>query len=173
MSVLRALWQRLFRRSYLVGKDFEGNQYFEFPSGVTSSGRPKRIIRYSGNDDILAYVASGGKRLSVQWSAWLAHTRRDPPTLEELRADLLRQKRVQVNVALLEAREREERTRTFALDKPPPSQITTGPDLGEAPFLVRSNQPISDSKMHDPWSEADARKGQQEPQAWGPVVRRR
>lgn len=67
---------------------------------MSFTGRPKRIIQYSNNDDMHAYVASG-KRLPgvmargfcdpvylipfhalVQWNAWLTHTRREPPTLE-------------------------------------------------------------------------------------------
>jgi len=50
----------------------------------------------------------GGKRLPIQWSAWLAHTRPHPPTIEELQADIARQQRVLANVALIEARDRAE-----------------------------------------------------------------
>jgi len=50
----------------------------------------------------------GGKRLPIQWSAWLAHTRPHPPTIEELQADVARQQRVLANVALIEARDRAE-----------------------------------------------------------------
>ena len=67
-------------------------------SWLLFSGRSKRTIQYSSNEDMHAYVASGKRlpgaivRLSdlahptpchpVQWNAWLTHTRRNPPTLE-------------------------------------------------------------------------------------------
>ncbi|KAH9922510.1 uncharacterized protein B0H18DRAFT_1017937, partial [Fomitopsis serialis] len=57
---------------------------------------------------MLTYVA-GKRRLPVQWTAWLTHTRIHPPTVEELHADLERQRRVLQNAALIEARDREER----------------------------------------------------------------
>jgi hypothetical protein len=50
----------------------------------------------------------GGKRLPIQWSAWLTHTRFHPPTIEELQADSRRQQRVLANVALIEAKDRAE-----------------------------------------------------------------
>ncbi|KAJ8474007.1 hypothetical protein ONZ51_g7489 [Trametes cubensis] len=49
-----------------------------------------------------------------QWTAWLTHTRPHPPTLEELQADLERQRRVLFNAAMIEAREREEVARVAA-----------------------------------------------------------
>jgi len=50
----------------------------------------------------------GGKRLPIQWSAWLTHTRLYPPTIDELQADIRRQQRVFANVALIEAKNRAE-----------------------------------------------------------------
>ncbi|KAI0366829.1 hypothetical protein BV20DRAFT_971339 [Pilatotrama ljubarskyi] len=60
----------------------------------------------------------GQKRLPVQWTAWLAHTRPHPPTLEELQADLERQRRILFNVAMIEAREREQAARIAASQQP-------------------------------------------------------
>ncbi|KAI0676469.1 hypothetical protein C8Q78DRAFT_23825 [Trametes maxima] len=60
-----------------------------------------------------AYVG-GRKRLAVQWTAWLTHTRPHPPSVEELHADLERQRRVLFNAALIEARDREEKARIAA-----------------------------------------------------------
>lgn len=85
----------------------------------------------------------------------------------------MRQQRVQVNVARLKAREREERAHTVALGVPSRSRTINQLELAKAPFLVRSAQPVRDLSANGPWSEADARKGSQEPQTWGPVVRRR
>ncbi|KAJ7449660.1 hypothetical protein FB451DRAFT_1531212 [Mycena latifolia] len=55
--------------------------------------------------DLWKYV-DGNKRLAVQWSAWLTHTRPDPPTLEEHHADLAPQERIRHRAALLDARDR-------------------------------------------------------------------
>ncbi|KAJ7664318.1 hypothetical protein B0H17DRAFT_1091984, partial [Mycena rosella] len=80
MSFVRRLVQRLRRPNYFVGKDLEGNRYFEHPS-VLDDPRPKRTVKYSGSGDMWTYVG-GSRRLAVQWSSWLTHTRPDPPTLE-------------------------------------------------------------------------------------------
>ncbi|KAI6029771.1 hypothetical protein BKA83DRAFT_4222946 [Pisolithus microcarpus] len=173
MSFLRRVWQQCFWRPYLAGKDLEGNRYFEFPN--RGGDRPKRIIQYISDDDMLAYVASG-RRLSVQWSSWLTHTRRDPPTIEELRADLAHRKRVQANAAGLEEREKEERSRlasqtTFVL---PHSQSSDTPKPVEPlpePKETRSDHRKPDAEAYDPWAAAN--KAPEEPQSWTPVARRR
>ncbi|KIM70730.1 hypothetical protein SCLCIDRAFT_1206895 [Scleroderma citrinum Foug A] len=48
--------------------------------GFSFTGRPKRIIQYSNNDDMHAYVASGKQLPGAM--ARTFHTRRNPPTLE-------------------------------------------------------------------------------------------
>ncbi len=97
-------------------------------------------------------ISLGHENLStpstVQWVSWLSHTRPDPPTFEvrrhvsksgyiifttllpfqELRADLERRRRVLHNVAVLEARDQEERARISAASAPsvtenPPQSI--------------------------------------------------
>ncbi|TFY63077.1 hypothetical protein EVJ58_g3461 [Rhodofomes roseus] len=76
--------------------------------------RTKRVVKYREGADMLTYVA-GKRRLPVQWTAWLTHTRLHPPALEELHADLERQRRVQYNAALIEARDREERVQQLRM----------------------------------------------------------
>ncbi|KAF8438062.1 hypothetical protein L210DRAFT_3545355 [Boletus edulis BED1] len=124
------------------------------------------------------YIASG-KRLSVQWNAWLTHTRSDPPSIEELKADLERQHRVQMNAAILEARDKEEREHMVRLAQPPGSHPPV-PELrlGEAPEQTRTEPSVhtrSDSApsstVRDPWAEV--KRGSDEPQPWTPVVRRK
>ena len=48
---------------------------------------------------------------AVQWSSWLRRTRREPPTLEELQKDYLRQLRLQENVHRLEQEYKAEKLR--------------------------------------------------------------
>lgn len=47
----------------------------------------------------------------MQWSSWLRRTRREPPTLEELQKDYLRQLRLQENVHRLEQEYKAEKLR--------------------------------------------------------------
>ncbi|KAF7318898.1 hypothetical protein HMN09_00225600 [Mycena chlorophos] len=79
-SLLRALVNRFRGRGFLVGRDFEGNRFYEHPS-LVDDPRPRRSVKYRTSDDMYKYIG-GQRRLAVQWSAWLTHTRRDPPTLE-------------------------------------------------------------------------------------------
>ncbi|KAF9528336.1 hypothetical protein CPB83DRAFT_854416 [Crepidotus variabilis] len=67
----------------------------------------KRTVQYSEADDMWKYIG-GSKRLPIQWSAWLTHTRLQPPTLQELEADIARRQRVLANAALIDARDRAE-----------------------------------------------------------------
>ncbi|KAI6127552.1 hypothetical protein EDD17DRAFT_1526914 [Pisolithus thermaeus] len=172
MSFLRRIWQQYFWRPYLVGKDLEGNRYFEFPN--RGGDRPKRVIRYISDDDMLAYVASG-RRLPVQWSSWLTHTRRDPPTIEELHADLAHRKRVQLNAARLEEKEKEERLRLASQTTSvlPHSQNADIPKPAEPllePKEIQSDYRSPNTEPYDPWAAAN--KAPEEPQPWTPVVRR-
>ncbi|KIJ61620.1 hypothetical protein HYDPIDRAFT_115785 [Hydnomerulius pinastri MD-312] len=176
MSVFTRLWRRILKPTYFVGKDLEGNKYFEFPSA--NNGRPKRTVQYRRNDDMWAYVASG-RRLPVQWGAWLTHTRPDVPSLEELQADLARQKRVQMNVAILEARDNEERERSARLSQAPHIQIPQAPATEHEqplrqPSVATANAPqerLAAREVRDPWAEA--KKGSDEPESWSPVARQR
>ncbi|KAI6020003.1 hypothetical protein F5J12DRAFT_814704 [Pisolithus orientalis] len=173
MSFLRSMWQRCFWRPYLVGKDLEGNRYFEFPN--RGGDRPKRIIQYTSDDDMLAYVASG-KRLPVQWSSWLTYTRRDAPTIEEVQADLAYRKRVQMNAARLEAKEKEERARlasqtAFQLSHALRAGIPKHVEPPLDPKKAQSDRREPDTKAYDPW--ATANKTPEAPQSWTPTARHR
>ncbi|KAJ7927526.1 hypothetical protein B0H13DRAFT_1970761, partial [Mycena leptocephala] len=117
MSFLRRIVQSLRRSNYYVGRDLEGNRYYEHPS-LLDDPRPRRSVKYSDSDNVWKYIG-GNRRLAVQWSSWLTHTRPDPPTLEELQTDLIRQERVRRNVALLDARDQEEDRLKLAASSPP------------------------------------------------------
>ncbi|KAI0078377.1 hypothetical protein K474DRAFT_1706590 [Panus rudis PR-1116 ss-1] len=104
-SLLRRIWSKITNPTGLVGRDLEGNRYFEYPS-PHGYGRTKRVVKYRSDYDMWTYIASG-KRLPVQWTSWLSHTRSHPPTIEELLADLERQRRIREKVAMIEARDRE------------------------------------------------------------------
>ncbi|KAK0494689.1 hypothetical protein EDD18DRAFT_1175660 [Armillaria luteobubalina] len=109
MSFVSRIWRLIRHPTGFVGKDLEGNMFFERHNPLQEARRTKRTVKYH-NNDMWLYI-SGPKRLPVQWSAWLSHTRQDPPTLQELQIDLVRQERVLRNAALIEARDREEHLR--------------------------------------------------------------
>ncbi|KAJ7634779.1 hypothetical protein FB45DRAFT_909836 [Roridomyces roridus] len=156
MSILRRIFSSFRRQTYYVGRDLEGNRYFERPS-LVDDPRPKRSVEYADSGDMWKYVG-GQRRLVVQWSSWLTHTRPDPPTLDELQADLIRQERIRRNVALLEARDREdERLRLASVPQrmapsvatPDPAAVVEEPAkpaptrLPKMPSSTKSDEPES------------------------------
>ncbi|KAG8216881.1 hypothetical protein J3R82DRAFT_7149 [Butyriboletus roseoflavus] len=87
---------------------------------------------------------------------------------QELQADLDRQDRVQMNAAILETRDKEERERMARLAQPSRWQV---PETrwNEPPADIRSDS--APAHVRDPWAEA--KRGSDEPQSWTPVVRRK
>ncbi|KAG7448686.1 uncharacterized protein BT62DRAFT_929777 [Guyanagaster necrorhizus] len=110
MSFFSKIWKLIRHPTGFVGRDLEGNMFFERHNPLPEARRTKRTVKYRNPDDMWLYIG-GPKRLPVQWSAWLSHTRPDPPTIQELQTDLARQERVSRNAALIEARDREEHLR--------------------------------------------------------------
>jgi NADH dehydrogenase [ubiquinone] 1 alpha subcomplex assembly factor 2 len=110
---------------------------------------------------------------SVQWSAWLAHTRQHPPTIEvcpkttgwengpylsllglqELQADMHRRQRVLMNASLIEARDQEERagrllagisaTTPQAVREISDAQVTTTSPSQQLPSAARKDEAAS------------------------------
>ncbi|KIM46845.1 hypothetical protein M413DRAFT_440419 [Hebeloma cylindrosporum] len=138
MSFFTKVWNAIRNPVRYKGRDLQGNKYFEMrnPNDPT---RKKRIVRYGEQEDMWKYIG-GAERLPVQWSAWLTHTRPNPPTLEELQADAARQQRVAENVDAIEARDRAEeeemlrirqRDAKLALEEAAASASRTGRPLNE------------------------------------------
>ncbi|KAI0261588.1 hypothetical protein BC834DRAFT_459221 [Gloeopeniophorella convolvens] len=113
MSFLRNIIRSFYRPRYFIGTDLEGNRFFEHPSLTSDPARTRRRVEYKVYDDMWDYIG-GARRLPVQWTSWLSHTRPDPPTLDELHSDLERQRRVLHNAAVIAARDQEERGRISA-----------------------------------------------------------
>ncbi len=63
------LWRR---RARLVGKDEQGNRYFEEREPSASDGRKRRWVVYHG--------VAEGSRVPPDWHGWLHHTFEQPPT---------------------------------------------------------------------------------------------
>ncbi|KAI0703716.1 hypothetical protein BC835DRAFT_1303000 [Cytidiella melzeri] len=184
-SLLRRIWDRICKTTYFIGRDLEGNKYYEYPNAHDGVSRTKRVVKYRRGYDMWTYIA-GDKRLPVQWSSWLTHTRIQAPTLEELQADLLRQERMKMRVALISAGDRD-----AALSFPEPV-------AGNASLSIRhrhddqssqassddisapnNNNPSMDTAAQAPsatpgHTASEGRKGtSDEPMAWTPRIARR
>ncbi|KAJ3103416.1 hypothetical protein HDU97_010162 [Phlyctochytrium planicorne] len=85
--VLRGLinrWKTInlpWKSHKFVGYDLSGNMYFEGPPIRAGTTLPRRTIDFAdGRTSVWSYTTSD---VPVQWSAWLRHTRPDPPTIEQ------------------------------------------------------------------------------------------
>ncbi len=67
------LWRRGAR---LVGKDEQGNRYFEEKSPSGSDGRTRRFVVYHG--------VAEASRVTPDWHGWLHYTFDEPPTVAPL-----------------------------------------------------------------------------------------
>ncbi len=67
------LWRRGAR---LIGKDEQGNRYFEEKSPSASDGRLRRFVIYHG--------IAEASRVPPDWHGWLHHTLKEPPTVAPL-----------------------------------------------------------------------------------------
>ncbi|KAK0449712.1 uncharacterized protein EV420DRAFT_1563667 [Desarmillaria tabescens] len=137
MSLFSRIWKIVRHPTGFVGKDLEGNMFFERPNLLPEARRTKRTVKYRNPGDMWLYIG-GPKRLPVQWSAWLSHTRPDPPTIQELQIDLARQEKVLRNAALIETRDREEHLR-----------MSSGLEPGAIPSQAAQS---SDARLRQPQS---------------------
>jgi NADH:ubiquinone oxidoreductase subunit len=68
------LWRR---RARPVGKDEQGNRYFEERSPSGPNGQIRRWVVYHG--------VTEASRVPPDWHGWLHHTFEDPPTIAPLK----------------------------------------------------------------------------------------
>ncbi|KAK0646137.1 hypothetical protein B0T16DRAFT_458091 [Cercophora newfieldiana] len=96
-------WKSLrfpWRKRFLVGLDLHGNTYWEFrlTNGSGPDGRWRRIVQYPRK------THHGDVSVSPAWHQWLRNTRKEPPSLDEQKADVARQERMKVLAAQADAR---------------------------------------------------------------------
>ncbi|GAA5874210.1 hypothetical protein JCM3774_006765 [Rhodotorula dairenensis] len=112
MSLLRSAARRLGlgKYRYWQGTDLQGNNFFERPHPEFPGEwrKNKRYVEYYETKPLSDY---NYETIPVQWSSWLRRTRREPPSLEELQKDHLRQLRLQENVYRLEQEYKAEKLR--------------------------------------------------------------
>ncbi|KAJ3520285.1 hypothetical protein NMY22_g12824 [Coprinellus aureogranulatus] len=188
MSFISKVWAALRTpRARFVGRDLVGNKFYELPT--PELGRPKRSVEYKNPDDVWDYVG-GHKRLAIQWSSWLAHTRPNPPTLEELQADMERMARVRFNAAQIEARDREEAERLKRIRSEAHAELVGAPSRAAAEDHVPTETSTSEGDVPSPERQAsrehaareapkgkpnpwEAAKSAPETEGWTPQPRRR
>ncbi|KAJ3300150.1 hypothetical protein HDU76_006147 [Blyttiomyces sp. JEL0837] len=67
-----------------MGRDLQGNKYYEGPPIRAGTALPRRTIEYKNKR--LEYSDYDSSTIPVQWMSWLRHTRDNPPSIEELQA---------------------------------------------------------------------------------------
>jgi len=157
-SFLSRIWQRVLRPTGYIGRDLQGNRFYERPiNGNEDVGlrKTKRTVKYQQKGQNLWDLASNSQTLPVQWLAWLSHTRIRAPTLEELSQDIARQERLRLNVARLKAQEAEERLRLQS------------PQTSEQPIKDAPSQTKDDALPKPPSTD------KYQPETWTPRLSRR
>ncbi|TFK26158.1 hypothetical protein FA15DRAFT_667840 [Coprinopsis marcescibilis] len=180
MSFLARIWTAMRSSKRYVGRDLEGNKFYENP--ISHNDRPKRTIVYREPEDMWDYIG-GKKKIPIQWSAWMSHTRPNPPTLEELQSDLQRQMRVRYNASLIEAKDREESEQLRRLQEETHAELLRAPrhsQLTSEPETTRSTPTSGHTPgggghsdkdaTPNPWAAADA---PVETETWTPQLRKR
>jgi NADH dehydrogenase [ubiquinone] 1 alpha subcomplex assembly factor 2 len=74
-----------------VGVDFYGNQYYE-----TVGEQPKRWVQFYGKN--MKPEDYKPENIPVEWSRWLSYTRKDAPSLEELKRNSLQGHQLQQQI---------------------------------------------------------------------------
>ncbi|ETS61978.1 hypothetical protein PaG_03529 [Moesziomyces aphidis] len=110
MSLLQSIARtlRIGKARYIVGHDLVGNAYLELPSlsGSLDPRHPRRSIQWKEKREMGDYDQ---RSIPVQWVMWLRHTRRDPPSIEELARDRQRILTTQANAARLALEDQQRR----------------------------------------------------------------
>jgi NADH dehydrogenase [ubiquinone] 1 alpha subcomplex assembly factor 2 len=110
MSLLQSIARtlRIGKARYIVGHDLTGNAYLELPSlsGSLDPRHTRRSIQWKEKKEMGDYDQ---RSIPVQWVMWLRHTRRDPPTIEELARDRQRILTTQANAARLALQDQQRR----------------------------------------------------------------
>lgn len=149
-----------FRRKFFMGYDLFGNTYWEF----TIDGNMQRLRRKLEPYQEQLFKADYFRTVPPQWLLWLRRTRIDPPTLEELINDQVRQQRIKIL-----AQQADEK---WHLEK---ERLEHEHNLQLEHELKRAKEPASiekeDPKKEDPWAKAES-ESVEEPQSASITPRR-
>eukprot|EP00117_Sycon_ciliatum_P019334 scpid96532/ scgid1876/ len=103
------------RGAQLKGTDLAGNEFWEAPPREGSNRKTCRSLRVLDEprsmggrrkfESTSSNAKFGRSGLSVEWTSWLQHRRRDPPTMEELLRNVEKSARVADNVEKLRVKD--------------------------------------------------------------------
>lgn len=185
------------------GFDLQGNTYWEFRLATRGTGeatanglgeveRWRRIVKYPRSTHLSSV------KVSPLWHQWLRYTRRDPPSLEEQRGDVVRQARMKQLAAEADARWD---AKPKVMEDPFPGQealpgapqaTTTTTDASQQETTLRAkskrrrnnerDEPAAGTEAlaeenvdpKDPWKQARTRGPSEDwqPQAWSPNAKK-
>ncbi|EGR52294.1 uncharacterized protein TRIREDRAFT_73912 [Trichoderma reesei QM6a] len=145
--------------------DLQGNTFWEFRhtrGAQDSAERWRRIVSYPRSTH-LSQV-----KVSPQWHQWLRHARRDPPSLDEQRAEAARQERIKLLAAQADARW-EAKPRVME-DPRARARAVPAPEMELKAKERRGSPLVEDEEEGDPWARATAHgPGENwQPAAWDP-----
>ncbi|KAK0622970.1 hypothetical protein B0T14DRAFT_564377 [Immersiella caudata] len=164
-KALRLPW----RKKFLVGLDLHGNTYWEFRlvNGPGPDGRWRRIVQYPRK------THHGDVSVSPAWHQWLRNTRKDPPSLDEQKADVARRERMKMLAAQADARWAAKESLLGTADKAPALEGMKADEGGSREEMWRKMQQEQRQggvEGKDPWRQtAPSGPGEQwQPRAWRP-----
>ncbi|KPM43486.1 hypothetical protein AK830_g3056 [Neonectria ditissima] len=158
--------------TYMAGYDLEGNTYWEFrlTRGTEGGERWRRIVNYPRSTHYSQV------KVNPQWHQWLRHTRREPPTLDELQGDVVRQARIKVLAAEADARW-EAKPRVMEAPETTAQRLASVNAPAPPARDARRRKPVDGEseteKSDDPWAKAAKAQGPGEnwqPAAWDPAA---
>jgi len=169
-SLFSRIWRRIRSPTGYVGKDLDGNRYYEHINPILG-GRTRRVVKYRRGADVWEYV-SGMRRLPAQWTAWLSHTRQRHPTIRELAADVARIELTRRNAAALEAKAAEERARPLALRAARAFDSTGIPAQGITEPAGECVDPatVSNQELRQKFAKEQARRLHEGSSPWKPNI---
>jgi NADH dehydrogenase [ubiquinone] 1 alpha subcomplex assembly factor 2 len=164
---------------FFLGFDLQGNTFWEFRltrGAKESDERWRRIVSYPRSTHYSQV------KVSPQWHQWLRHTRREAPTLEEQRDELVRQERIKYLAAeadarweakprVMEAPREEQQARELPLVEERTQQQVEEEAGAGSPQAAKKEK--IDAK--DPWARAKAQGPSEkwQPTAWDPTAARK
>ncbi|KAF9891971.1 hypothetical protein FE257_002935 [Aspergillus nanangensis] len=184
MSPVNSLWFKWkslrlpWRKSFLVGSDLKGNTYWEFKDALNAN-RFRRIVKF---DPKTHY---SDVQVSPQWHQWLRRVRDNAPSIEEQKADIVRQMQMKQLARLADERWASKPSYLDNPKTPKPRTPATGtsdatlssPQRNEEGIpdasTTTSDQPADNAapaaKDKDPWATARGGPSENwEPETWAP-----
>ncbi|KAF2110725.1 hypothetical protein BDV96DRAFT_198910 [Lophiotrema nucula] len=143
-GLVRRLWlqwktlQLPWRKQWLAGFDLEGNTYWEFKD-VVHALRNRRIVKYA------RWTHHGDVNVPPQWMQWLRHTRFEPPSINEQRADVFRREQMKVLAAEADARWASKPSAMDAPDKQQPAHMLESRDVNSGIRQANVDEDARDS----------------------------